>query len=97
MLHAPSLHKIKNNSCEIEHFVETHICKLCVMLRARVLHRAGFKWPHAGNTAILMSELDDTLGNARHQSFSLGRDNTHMPTNEQTGSRDRIETASYSY
>lgn len=28
-------------------------------------------------------ELEETQGNARRQSFSLGRDNTHMPTNEQ--------------
>ena len=24
-------------SCEIEYFVETHLCKLCVILRSRVL------------------------------------------------------------
>ena len=31
--------KIKNtlSGCEIEYFVETHLCKLCVILRSRVL------------------------------------------------------------
>ena len=29
--------KKKNSSCKIEFFVETHLCKLCVMLRSRVL------------------------------------------------------------
>ena len=29
--------KIKiHSSCEIEYFVETHLCKLCVILRSRV-------------------------------------------------------------
>ena len=33
--------KIKvHSSCEIEHLVETHICKLCVILRSRVLQVA---------------------------------------------------------
>ena len=32
------IEKIKlHSSCEIEHFVETHLCKLCVILRSRVL------------------------------------------------------------
>ena len=26
-----------HSSCEIEYFVKTHLCKLCVMLRSRVL------------------------------------------------------------
>ena len=26
-----------HSSCEIEYFVETHLCKLCVILRSRVL------------------------------------------------------------
>ena len=31
--------KIKvHSSCEIEDFFETHLCKLCVILRSRVLH-----------------------------------------------------------
>ena len=29
--------KIHSSSCEIEDFVETHLCKLCVILRSRVL------------------------------------------------------------
>ena len=30
--------KIKMHSrCEVEYFVETHLCKLCVILRSRVL------------------------------------------------------------
>ena len=28
---------IIHSSCEIEYFVETHLCKLCVILRSRVL------------------------------------------------------------
>ena len=26
-----------HSSCEVEYFVETHLCKLCVILRSRVL------------------------------------------------------------
>ena len=36
----PGLDTIKitiHSSCEIEYFVETHLCKLCVILRSRVL------------------------------------------------------------
>ena len=38
--------KIKIHSgCEIEYFVETHLCKLCVILRSRVLRVVC---PHQG-------------------------------------------------
>ena len=30
-----------HSSCEIEDFVETHLCKLCVILRSRVLELCG--------------------------------------------------------
>ena len=42
----------EKNSCEIEYFVGTQICKLCVLLilRSRVL-RTDFKWPHISSTA----------------------------------------------
>ena len=29
-------YKKNKNTCEIEDFVETHLCKLCVILRSRV-------------------------------------------------------------
>ena len=36
--HPPFIIKIEiHSSCEIEYFVETHLCKLCVILRSRVL------------------------------------------------------------
>ena len=34
-----------HSSCEIEDFVETHLCKLCVMLRSRVVRVVS---PHEG-------------------------------------------------
>ena len=34
-----------HSSCEIEYFVETHLCKLCVTLRSRVLRVVC---PHQG-------------------------------------------------
>ena len=44
----PLYYKIKiHSSCEIEYFVETHLCKLCVILRSRVLRvvcpREGYR------------------------------------------------------
>ena len=37
--------KIHSSGCEIEYFVETHLCKLCVILRSRVLRVVC---PHQG-------------------------------------------------
>ena len=50
-----SIYKIQKQQidfrCEIEDlFVETHLCKLCVILRSRALRayvRTGWKWPHS--------------------------------------------------
>ena len=37
-MHQYNILKIRIHSrCEIEYFVETHLCKLCVILRSRVL------------------------------------------------------------
>ena len=42
--HVPGIYYKNNNKkysrCEIEYFVETHLCKLCVILRSRVLRVA---------------------------------------------------------
>ena len=38
----------KTTALKIEDFVETHLCKLCVIHRSRVLRGTGFEWPHAG-------------------------------------------------
>ena len=37
--------KLKNNSCEIENFVETHLRKLC---GTSIAPTTGFVWLHAG-------------------------------------------------
>ena len=36
-------------NCEIEYFVETHLCKLCVILRSRVLRVVC---PHLGYRSV---------------------------------------------
>ena len=38
-----------HSSCEIEDFVETHLCKLCVILRTRVLRVVC---PHQGHEQV---------------------------------------------
>ena len=37
IVHFENYYKIKNVRCEIEGLVETHVCKLCGILRSRVL------------------------------------------------------------
>ena len=37
IIHFEHHYKIKNVSCEVEDFVKIHLCKLCGILRSRVL------------------------------------------------------------
>ena len=43
-----------HSSCEIEDFVETHLCKLCVILRSRVLRVVC---PHQGYRSAIPLQL----------------------------------------
>ena len=50
------MHKIRP---EIEDFVETHICKLCV-IDTSIVHTTAFIWPHAGNKAVRILRMRKT-------------------------------------
>ena len=43
-----------HSSCEIEDFVETHLCKLCVILRSRVVRVVC---PHQGYKSAIRVQL----------------------------------------
>ena len=67
-------YNIKNNSCEIEDSIETHLCRLCVMLRSRIL--TGFVRPHAGSTTVrTWGRRDLELENSRSGCEYLGKKN----------------------
>ena len=55
------------SSCEIEYFVKTHLCKLCVILRSRVLRVVYFlqfqgKYAEAGAIMVAIGEKIETTG-----------------------------------
>ena len=63
--------KIHSSSCEIECFVETHLCKLCVILRSRVLRVVC---PH-----MYISSINSVEEQCQSQKTKTGQNNPPPP------------------
>ena len=75
-----------HSSCEIEDFVETHLCKLCVILRSRVLRVVCIYDMMRGiidsrpSSLLLLPQFDASRRGKRKSELKPSRDNTEEGT-----------------
>ena len=60
-----------HSSCEIEYFVETHLCKLCVILRSRVYTIYTHKY-YTRMHMIISSSIENPTSSRRGRFLVLG-------------------------